>query len=92
MHWCSFYQDRLGTNTGKLSFKRRLYTTGYYDKQVAGVFISNSQRINASHNMIRNVPRAGILMNDGLVGGHDIAYNSVWNSVRDTSDHVSENR
>jgi hypothetical protein len=67
-----------------------LYTTGYYDKQVAGVFISNAQRINASHNMIRNVPRAGILMNDGLVGGHDIAYNSVWNSVRDTSDHVSE--
>ena len=38
---------------------------GYYDKQVAGVFISNSQRINASHNMIRNVPRAGILLNDG---------------------------
>ena len=61
--------------------------TGYYDKQVAGVFISNSQRINASHNTIRNVPRAGILMNDGLVGGHDIAYNSIWNSVRDTSDH-----
>lgn len=58
---------------------------GYYDKQVAGVFISNSQRINASHNMIRNVPRAGILMNDGLVGGHDIAYNFIWNSVRDTS-------
>jgi hypothetical protein len=45
---------------------------GYFDKQVAGVFISNAQRINCSHNMIRNVPRAGILMNDGLVGGHDI--------------------
>ena len=60
---------------------------GYYDKQVAGVFISNSQRINCSHNLIRNVPRAGILVNDGLVGGHDIAYNHVWNSVRDTSDH-----
>ena len=61
---------------------------GYFDKQVAGVFISNSQRINCSHNMVRNVPRAGLLMNDGLVGGHDIAYNHVWNSVRDTSDHV----
>ena len=60
---------------------------GYFDKQVAGVFISNSQRINVSHNMVRNVPRAGLLMNDGLVGGHDIAYNHVWNSVRDTSDH-----
>ena len=39
---------------------------GYFDKQVAGVFISNSQRINVSHNLVRNVPRAGLLMNDGL--------------------------
>ena len=60
---------------------------GVFGKQVAGVYISRAKRITASHNLIYNMPRAGICIGDGTWGGHVIEFNDIFNSVRETSDH-----
>jgi len=64
-----------------------IHDCGIFGKQIAGVFISNSKRITVSHNLIYNMPRAGICINDGWGGGHIIEYNEVYNAVRETRDH-----
>jgi hypothetical protein len=64
-----------------------IHDCGIFGKQTAGVFVSTSIRNRISHNEIYNMPRAGICINDGFVGGHIVEYNRVYNTVRETSDH-----
>jgi Right handed beta helix region len=64
-----------------------IHDCGFFGKQVAGVYISRAKRITASHNLIYNMPRAGICIGDGTWGGHVIEYNHTHDTVRETSDH-----
>jgi hypothetical protein len=64
-----------------------MHDFGDVGKQVAGVFISMSHKIKASHNTIYNCPRAGICINDGTWGGHVIEFNDIWETVRETGEH-----
>jgi hypothetical protein len=64
-----------------------MHDFGDVGKQVAGVYISMSHKIKASHNTIYNCPRAGICINDGTWGGHIIEHNDIWETVRETGEH-----
>ncbi|MBC8770444.1 right-handed parallel beta-helix repeat-containing protein [Arenibacter sp. BSSL-BM3] len=64
-----------------------MHDFGDYGKQVAGIFISMSHKITASHNTIYNCPRAGICINDGTWGGHVVEHNDIWETVRETGEH-----
>ena len=64
-----------------------MHDFGDIGKQVAGVYISMSHKITASHNTIYNCPRAGICINDGTWGGHLIEFNDIWETVRETGEH-----
>lgn len=64
-----------------------MHNFGYIGKQVAGVFLSMSEEITVSHNTIYQCPRAAICINDGCWGGHLIAHNDVFNTVRESGDH-----
>jgi len=68
-----------------------IHDIGLVEKQVAGVQISMAESIRVLHNTIYNMPRAGINVGDGTWGGHDIAYNDVFNTVLETSDHGAFN-
>ncbi|WEK17686.1 MAG: PDZ domain-containing protein [Candidatus Pedobacter colombiensis] len=68
-----------------------IHDIGQVEKQTAGVQISMAQNIKVSHNTIYNVPRAGINVNEGTWGGHNIEYNDVFNTVLETGDHGAFN-
>ncbi len=68
-----------------------VFNIGTVEKQVAGIEIDIAMDINASHNTIYNVPRAGINIGDGCFGGHIIEYNDVFNTVLETGDHGAFN-
>jgi len=52
-------------------------------------FYYHAMTANASvlGNVFFNGPRAGININDGFAGGHEISRNIAFNLVRETSDH-----
>ncbi|AWW32775.1 hypothetical protein DN752_22980 [Echinicola strongylocentroti] len=64
-----------------------MHDFGDVGKQVAGIYISMSFKIRASHNTIYNCPRAGICINDGTWGGHIIEHSDIWETVRETGEH-----
>ncbi|WDF69016.1 PDZ domain-containing protein [Sphingobacterium oryzagri] len=64
---------------------------GLIEKQVAGVQMAMASSIRVLHNTIYDVPRAGINIGDGTWGGHEIAYNDVFDTVLETSDHGAFN-
>lgn len=64
---------------------------GGIEKQATGVQIAMSSGIIVTHNTIYNTPRAGINIGDGCWGGHEIAYNDVFNTVLETGDHGAFN-
>lgn len=68
-----------------------IHNIGQVEKQTAGVHISMAQNIKVSHNTIYDVPRAGININEGTWGGHNIEYNDVFNTVLETGDHGAFN-
>ena len=68
-----------------------IHTIGLIEKQVAGVQVSMAESLRILHNTIYNVPRAGINVGDGTWGGHEIAYNDVFSTVLETSDHGAFN-
>lgn len=68
-----------------------IHHIGTIEKQVAGVEISMAMAITVSHNTIYQVPRAGINIGDGCWGGHDIAFNDVFDTVLETGDHGAFN-
>jgi hypothetical protein len=64
-----------------------MYNLGVFEKESAGVNISEADSITVSHNTIHTCPRAGININCGCFGGHIIEFNDVWDCVRETGDH-----
>ena len=64
-----------------------VHDCGVFGKQIAGVYISRAKRITAGHNLIYNMPRAGICIGDGTWGGHVIEYNHMHDTCRETGDH-----
>ncbi|MGA9042149.1 MAG: right-handed parallel beta-helix repeat-containing protein [Terriglobales bacterium] len=64
-----------------------IHDCGFFGKQIAGVYISRAKRITVGHNLIYNMPRAGICIGDSTWGGHIIEYNQTHDTVRETSDH-----
>lgn len=64
---------------------------GLIEKQVAGVQIAMASSIRVLHNTIYRVPRSGINIGDGTWGGHDLAFNDVFHTVLETSDHGAFN-
>jgi hypothetical protein len=64
-----------------------IHDCGVFGKQIAGVYISRAKRITVSHNLIYNMPRAGICIGDGTWGGHVIEFNHLHDTVRETGDH-----
>lgn len=64
---------------------------GQIEKQATGVEITVSSGITVSRNTIYNTPRAGINIGDGCFGGHNIAFNDVFNTVMETGDHGAFN-
>ncbi|NWK54471.1 right-handed parallel beta-helix repeat-containing protein [Verrucomicrobiaceae bacterium N1E253] len=68
-----------------------IFDIGRIEKQSAGVHLSVAYGVSVQHNSIYNVPRAGINISEGAFGGHDIAYNDVFDTVMETNDHGAFN-
>jgi hypothetical protein len=64
-----------------------IHETGIYVKQSSPVLISVSRSVSIIGNLMFNMPRAAININDGFYGNHTISYNVLFNTVRETSDH-----
>ncbi|MFC5804116.1 right-handed parallel beta-helix repeat-containing protein [Streptomyces formicae] len=64
-----------------------MHDNGQFEKQTSGVQISMSRRITVKGNTIHDGPRACIDINDGTWGGHLIEDNSLFDCVKETSDH-----
>jgi hypothetical protein len=64
---------------------------GRFEKQTAGIQISMSQAITVRHCSIYEVPRAGINISEGTLGGHLIEGCDVFDTVLETDDHGSFN-
>lgn len=64
-----------------------IHDCGFFGKQIAGVFLSLSERNIVSHNHIYNMPRAAICVDDGWAGGHVVEFNDIHDTVRETHDH-----
>ena len=72
---------------GVVVSSNHMYNLGVFEKESAGVNISEADTITVSHNTIHTSPRSGINVNCGCFGGHLIEFNDVWDCVRETSDH-----
>ena len=74
-----------------LVYDNLIHDIGLFEKQITGVELSMCQSITVSHNSIYDTPRAGINVSEGTWGGHTIAYNDVFDTVKETGDHGSFN-
>ena len=64
-----------------------IHETDIYIKQSSPVFISVSRSVSVIGNLMFNMPRAAININDGFYGNHSLSLNVIFNTVRETSDH-----
>jgi hypothetical protein len=64
-----------------------IHEIGIYVKQSAPLLISVSRSVSVIGNLMFNMPRAGININDGFYGNHTIRHNVMFNTVRETNDH-----
>ena len=60
---------------------------GVYVKQAGFYYHAQSIAATVKDNVFFNIPRAGVNVNDGYGGGHQIDRNLAFNNVRETSDH-----
>ncbi len=60
---------------------------GIYTKQSGAYYHALSGQASVVDNVMFNMPRAAININDGYAGGHRIEGNLAFNCVRETSDH-----
>jgi hypothetical protein len=60
---------------------------GIYTKQSGAYYHALSGQASVVDNVMFNIPRAAININDGYAGGHRIEGNLAFNCVRETSDH-----
>lgn len=68
-----------------------VHDCGVFGKQTAAVFASTSEHATISHNVVYNMPRSAICINDGWGGGHVIEFNEIHDVVLETQDHGSIN-
>ncbi|CAF4219129.1 unnamed protein product, partial [Adineta steineri] len=68
-----------------------IHETGIYVKQSSPVLIAVSRNISVIGNLMFNIPRAAININDGFYGNHTLSWNVMFNTVRETSDHGAIN-
>jgi hypothetical protein len=64
-----------------------IHETGIYIKQSSPVLIALSRSVSVIGNLMFNIPRAAININDGFYGNHTLSWNVMFNTVRETSDH-----
>lgn len=64
---------------------------GIHEKQSSAVFLAKSARTTVAGNVMFNLPRAAININDGAMGGHLIERNLIFNSCRESGDHGAIN-
>jgi hypothetical protein len=64
-----------------------IHETGIYIKQSAPVLIAVSRSASVIGNLMFNIPRAAINVNDGFYGNHTLSWNVLFNAVRETKDH-----
>jgi len=67
--------------------QNHIFDIGIFEKQSTGINLSVTSRIRVLHNTIHKSARSNININDGTFGGHEIAYNDVFDSQTETSDH-----
>ncbi len=60
---------------------------GIYEKQSSHIALSVSFDVKMLHNTLHTGPRAGININDGTFGGHEIAFNDIFDMQKETDDH-----
>ena len=60
---------------------------GIYIKQSSCVLIAVSRSVSIIGNLMFNMPRAAINVNDGFYGNHTLSWNVIFNTVRETGDH-----
>ena len=64
-----------------------IHETGIYVKQSSPVLIAVSRSVSVIGNLMFNMPRAAININDGFYGNHTLSWNVLFNAVRETKDH-----
>ena len=64
-----------------------IHETGIYIKQSSPVLIGVSRSVSVIGNLMFNIPRAAININDGYYGNHTLSWNVIFNTVRETGDH-----
>ena len=64
-----------------------IHEIGIYVKQSAPVLIAVSRSASVIGNLMFNLPRTGININDGFYGNHTLSWNIIFNTVRETGDH-----
>jgi hypothetical protein len=64
-----------------------IHETGIYIKQSSPIMISVSRSVSVIGNLMFNIPRAAINVNDGFYGNHTLSWNVIFNAVRETNDH-----
>eukprot|EP00041_Stephanoeca_diplocostata_P018365 m.384320 g.384320 ORF g.384320 m.384320 type:complete len:858 (+) comp20990_c0_seq2:333-2906(+) len=64
---------------------------GIYQKQSSCFFQAVSVQSTIRNNLFYNGPRAMVNFNDNFGGGHDLGYNMLYNSCRESSDHGAFN-
>ena len=67
--------------------QNHIHNIGIVGKQVAGYFQSIAGHNTIRKNVVYGGPRAGIVINDGAVGGNQIINNLLFGLVRETNDH-----
>ena len=73
--------------TNTLIQSNLIHEIGIYVKQSAPVLIAVSRSASVIGNLMFNMPRAAININDGFYGNHTISRNVIFNAVRETKDH-----
>lgn len=64
-----------------------IQNVGIWEKQSSQVALSVAYKMQIIHNTIHEGPRAGVNVGDGTFGGHEIAYNDIFDVQRETDDH-----
>jgi len=64
-----------------------VHEIGIWEKQSSFYFQAKSCQNHIKGNVFYNGPRAGINFNDGFGGGHEMEYNLMFNTCRESGDH-----
>ncbi|KAJ9469345.1 hypothetical protein DIPPA_01785 [Diplonema papillatum] len=68
-----------------------VHELGHFEKQSSFWFQAITAQTNLTGNIAFNMPRAGINFNDGFGGDNTVAWNLLWNTCRESSDHADFN-